>query len=165
MKERIINYAIRFYKWIQSNAVFANVCIWGSNLAIDIFTFLLRKKGCLSVIILCIQILGIAFTFWLYKIGKKRQCLDNAKWDKNEEVHRALYDSIDDLTEKEQRQAQINKRTLSDHDRYIDLDNGWTITLGRGLDIFEKVGRFSLDSMNQGERRCKEFNVTYNRKD
>lgn len=53
----------------------------------------------------------------------------------------------------------------ADHDRYIDLDNGWTITLGRGLDIFEKVGRFSLDSMNQGERRCKEFNVTYNRKD
>jgi ATP-dependent Lon protease len=53
----------------------------------------------------------------------------------------------------------------ADHDRYIDLDNGWTITLGRGLDIFEKVGRFSLDSMNQSERRCKEFNVTYNKKD
>lgn len=51
----------------------------------------------------------------------------------------------------------------ADHDRYINLDNGWTITLGRGLDIFEKVGRFSLDSMNQGERRCKEFNVTYNK--
>lgn len=52
----------------------------------------------------------------------------------------------------------------ADHDRYIDLDNGWTITLGRGLDIFEKVGRFSLDSMNQSERRCKEFNVTFNKK-
>lgn len=52
----------------------------------------------------------------------------------------------------------------ADHDRYIDLDNGWTITLGRGLDIYEKVSRYSLDSMNQSERRCKEFNVTYNRK-
>lgn len=52
----------------------------------------------------------------------------------------------------------------ADHDRYINLDNGWTITLGRGLDIYEKVSRYSLDSMNQSERRCKEFNVTYNRK-
>ena len=53
----------------------------------------------------------------------------------------------------------------ADHDRYIDLDNGWTSTLVRGLDIFEKVGSFSLASLTQGESRCKEFNVTYNRKD
>ena len=52
----------------------------------------------------------------------------------------------------------------ADHDRYLDLDNGWIITLGRGLDIYEKVARFSLDSLNQSERRCKEFNVAYNRK-
>ena len=52
----------------------------------------------------------------------------------------------------------------ADHDRYLDLDNGWMITLGRGLDIYEKVARYSLDSLNQSERRCKEFNVTYNRK-
>lgn len=53
----------------------------------------------------------------------------------------------------------------ADHDRYIKLDNGWTITLGRGLDIYEKVNKFSLDSMNQAERRCKEFNITYNKTD
>ncbi len=52
----------------------------------------------------------------------------------------------------------------ADHDRYLDLDNGWIISLGRGLDIYEKVSRFSLDSLNQAERRCKEFNVAYNRK-
>ncbi len=51
----------------------------------------------------------------------------------------------------------------ADHDRYLELDNGWIITLGRGLDIYEKVARYSLDSLNQSERRCKEFNVTYNR--
>lgn len=52
----------------------------------------------------------------------------------------------------------------ADHDRYIDTDNGWTITLGRGLDIYEKKGRFTLDSICQEERRCKEFVVTFNKK-
>lgn len=49
------------------------------------------------------------------------------------------------------------------HDRMITLDNGWKITLGRGLDIYEKVPRFSLSSINQSERRCKEFTVTFNK--
>ncbi len=52
----------------------------------------------------------------------------------------------------------------ADHDRFIEADNGWTITLGRGLDIFEKKGRFTLDSISQQERRCKEFNINYNKK-
>jgi ATP-dependent Lon protease len=52
----------------------------------------------------------------------------------------------------------------ADHDRFIQADNGWTITLGRGLDIFEKKGRFTLDSISQQERRCKEFNVSYNKR-
>ena len=52
----------------------------------------------------------------------------------------------------------------ADHDRIIDLDNGWMITLGRGLDIYEKVGRYSLDALDQNERRCKEFNIAYNYK-
>lgn len=47
------------------------------------------------------------------------------------------------------------------HDRKIDLDNGWTINLGRGLDIFEKFSRFSLSNSRQENRRCKEFSVTY----
>ena len=32
----------------------------------------------------------------------------------------------------------------ANHDRLIQTDTGWSITLGRGLDIFEKFGRFSL---------------------
>ena len=47
------------------------------------------------------------------------------------------------------------------HDRKIDLDNGWIINLGRGLDIFEKFSRFSLSNSRQENRRCKEFSVTY----
>lgn len=51
----------------------------------------------------------------------------------------------------------------ADHDRFIETDDGWTITLGRGLDIFEKKGRFTLDSICQEERRCKEFVISFNK--
>lgn len=49
----------------------------------------------------------------------------------------------------------------ADHDRAISLDNGWKITLSRGLDIFEKFGRFSLENVRQTNRRCRAFSVTY----
>ena len=51
----------------------------------------------------------------------------------------------------------------ADHDRFIRTDTGWTITLGRGLDIYEKFGRFSLSRSNQKVRRCKAFNVAINK--
>lgn len=51
----------------------------------------------------------------------------------------------------------------ADHDRFIQTDTGWTITLGRGLDIYEKFGRFSLSRCNQRNRRCKAFNVSINK--
>ena len=51
----------------------------------------------------------------------------------------------------------------ADHDRFIRTDTGWTITLGRGLDIFERFGRYSLCRSNQKARRCKAFNVAINR--
>ena len=48
------------------------------------------------------------------------------------------------------------------HDRSIVSDNGWTIVLGRGLDIYEKdEARFSLGDIDQERRRCKNFTVTY----
>lgn len=49
----------------------------------------------------------------------------------------------------------------ADHDRNICLDNGWKIILSRGLDIFEKFGRFSLGNVRQTNRRCREFSVTF----
>jgi ATP-dependent Lon protease len=48
------------------------------------------------------------------------------------------------------------------HDRFIAADNGWKITLGRGLDIFEKIeGRFNVADLDQNRRKCKECELTY----
>ena len=51
------------------------------------------------------------------------------------------------------------------HDRFIDANNGWKITLGRGLDIFEKIeGRFNVAALDQSKRKCKSCEITYLRK-
>lgn len=48
------------------------------------------------------------------------------------------------------------------HDRFIAADNGWKITLGRGLDIFEKSdGRFNVADFDQTRRKCKSCEITY----
>jgi len=48
------------------------------------------------------------------------------------------------------------------HDRFIAADNGWKITLGRGLDLFEKIEeRFSVADMDQTKRKCKSCELTY----
>lgn len=48
------------------------------------------------------------------------------------------------------------------HDRFIWANNGWKITLGRGLDIFEKnEGRFNAAELDQTLRRCKACEMTY----
>ena len=49
------------------------------------------------------------------------------------------------------------------HDRCIKTDTGWIITLGRGLDIFEPYNKFSLGSLQQSKRKCKEFSVVYSK--
>ena len=49
------------------------------------------------------------------------------------------------------------------HDRCIKTDTGWTITLGRGLDIFEKYNTNSIASSRQDMRKCKDFMVTFMR--
>src|SRR5690606_1308300 len=47
------------------------------------------------------------------------------------------------------------------HDRSIELNNGWKIILGRGLDIWQKTnGRYDLAEYSQEKRLCKEFEVT-----
>jgi len=49
------------------------------------------------------------------------------------------------------------------HDRSIRADNGWTILLGRGLDIFQKGsgGQFELAARRQEFRQVVAFGVTY----
>ena len=49
------------------------------------------------------------------------------------------------------------------HDRSISTDTGWTILLGRGLDIYQRPAGGSLDFATrvQQYRQVKEFGVTY----
>ncbi len=48
------------------------------------------------------------------------------------------------------------------HDRSIDLDNGWKIVLGRGLDIFQKTGGwYDIAEYDQEKRQCRGCEVTY----
>jgi ATP-dependent Lon protease len=50
------------------------------------------------------------------------------------------------------------------HDRVIETDTRWRITLGRGLDIFYKPeGRFSLGFIDQAQRKCKETSIIFSR--
>ena len=49
------------------------------------------------------------------------------------------------------------------HDRVITTDTGWRIQLGRGLDIFESYGKYSIAALQQDKRKCKEFDITYSR--
>lgn len=51
------------------------------------------------------------------------------------------------------------------HDRCIKSDNGWMITLGRGLDIFDKYSPYSVAAVRQDKRKCKDFIVSYIKKD
>lgn len=47
------------------------------------------------------------------------------------------------------------------HDRCIKTDTGWIISLGRGLDVFEKYNTYSIASYRQDMRKCKEFTATF----
>ena len=48
----------------------------------------------------------------------------------------------------------------SAHDRYILINNGWKILLGRGLDMWQKSnGRYDIAEFLQEKRKCKEFEI------
>jgi ATP-dependent Lon protease len=82
----------------------------------------------------------------------------------NDEEHQA--DSLGYLEELQESLVDLginfNFILEEHHDRFIAADNGWKITLGRGLDIFEKIeGRFNVAGMDQTRRKCKACEVTY----
>ena len=73
-----------------------------------------------------------------------------------------LIDKLDDIKDDLASYGIEFEYMLRDfHDRCIKTDTGWTITLGRGLDIFEKYNTFSIASSRQDMRKCKEFMVTF----
>lgn len=48
------------------------------------------------------------------------------------------------------------------HDRFIQTDTGWRITLGRGLDFFHRAeGRYSLGFIDQTQRNCKATSIVF----
>lgn len=48
------------------------------------------------------------------------------------------------------------------HDRSIELNNGWKIVLGRGLDIFQKTnGKCDIAEYYQDKRLCKACEITF----
>ncbi|KAG8178350.1 hypothetical protein JTE90_027219 [Oedothorax gibbosus] len=45
------------------------------------------------------------------------------------------------------------------HDREVRFDNGWIVKIGRGLDFFKPVNKFTIGFSNQSLRLCHETNV------
>lgn len=57
---------------------------------------------------------------------------------------------------------ELSYRMEKHHDRYVAADNGWKITMGRGLDIFERnESRFDISNLDQTKRKCKACEFTY----
>jgi ATP-dependent Lon protease len=82
----------------------------------------------------------------------------------NEEEHLPL--SLASFEEMQEALADqgitLTYRMEPHHDRFIAANNGWKITLGRGLDIFEKVeGRFNVAALDPTKRKCKACEMTY----
>ncbi|MCC8071049.1 MAG: BREX system Lon protease-like protein BrxL [Bacteroidales bacterium] len=73
-----------------------------------------------------------------------------------------LIDKLDDLKDDlEGYGIKFEYKFRDFHDRRILTDTGWIITLGRGLDIFEKYSPWSVANSRQDKRKCKEFNIVY----
>ena len=73
-----------------------------------------------------------------------------------------LIDKLDDIKDDLTTYGIDFEYTIRDfHDRCIKTDTGWTITLGRGLDIFEKYSPYSIANGRQDKRKCKEFTIIY----
>ena len=75
-----------------------------------------------------------------------------------------LIDKLDDIKDDLTAYGiEFEYRFKEFHDRCIKTDTGWTISLGRGLDIFEKYSPYSIEAGRQDKRKCKDFMVNYMR--
>ena len=82
----------------------------------------------------------------------------------NEEENKIpeLIDKLDDIKDDMiEYGIEFDYKFRDFHDRCIKTDNGWVISLGRGLDIYEKYSPYSVAAVRPGKRKCKEFLVTY----
>src|SRR5690606_23692830 len=88
--------------------------------------------------------------------------LEVVSWN-NEEYLMDSQASFDELaTSVLELGIHLTYRMENHHDRYIAADNGWKITVGCGLDIFEKIeGRFNVADIDQTNRKCKACEMTF----
>ncbi|MGM9794828.1 MAG: BREX system Lon protease-like protein BrxL [Candidatus Aphodosoma sp.] len=86
----------------------------------------------------------------------------NLVTNEEEEKIPELIDKLDDIKDDLASYGiDFEYKLLDFHDRCIKTDTGWTITLGRGLDMFEKYNTFSIASSKQDMRKCKGFMITF----
>lgn len=84
-------------------------------------------------------------------------------WEDDEKLPE-LIDRLDDIKDDMATFGIEFDYTFRDfYDRQITTDDGWTINLGRGLDIYDKYNAFSVASGRQDLRKCKEFRIAYMR--
>ena len=84
----------------------------------------------------------------------------NNNEDYIENSKKAFADMMDSLEQSGIKFTYEFNNTL--HDRCIELNNGWKIVLGRGLDIYQKTnGWYDIAEYYQEKRLCKECEVTY----
>lgn len=50
------------------------------------------------------------------------------------------------------------------HDRRVDLDNGWEVILGRGLDFYQAVGFFELGAFDERLKPCRQMEIRIKKK-
>ncbi|MCP4158875.1 MAG: BREX system Lon protease-like protein BrxL [Deltaproteobacteria bacterium] len=88
--------------------------------------------------------------------------LEVVTWNHDEYLEESR-NSLEELTQNVQSiGVNLTYRFEQHHDRFIAADNGWKITLGRGLDIFEKIEeKFSVADIDQTKRKCKSCELTY----
>ena len=86
----------------------------------------------------------------------------NLVTNEDEEKIPDLIDKLDDIKDDLASYGIDFEYTLrAFHARCIKTATGWPITLGRGLDMFEKYNTYSIASSRQDMRKCKEFMVTF----
>jgi|GEM_PF-513883 len=81
---------------------------------------------------------------------------DKLSKDDREEKFRQLTEAAKQLNVSFQWEAKPNL-----HDRELVIDTGWEISLGRGLDIYQRADSLSLEANEQSLRAAKAFVVSY----
>lgn len=86
-------------------------------------------------------------------------------WEVDEKLP-TLIDRLDDIKDDMATYGIEFDYTFRDfHDRQIITDDGWSINLGRGLDIYDKYNAYSVASGRQDRRKCRDFRIIYMRSD